>query len=103
MGSMGYPQLRPSPIKCDADSSVKKAKSATSNKRSLYMVRRIVFTQRAQTSRQIGVAHTPGDRNRADILTKPLSRVLYERLRDVIMNVRAAAAYVHSLMQWQVP
>ena len=71
---------------------------ATSNKRSLYMMRRIVFTQRAQIAGHIGVSHTPGDKNRADILTKPLSKVLYERLRDVIMNVRVAAAYIHSLV-----
>ena len=40
--------------------------------------------------------------NRADVLTKVLSPKVFAKMRDLILNVRRAAANIHSYVQHQI-
>ena len=42
------------------------------------------------------IEHIPGEANRADILTKVLPTKVFNKFRDVIMNVRKSAAGIHA-------
>jgi hypothetical protein len=88
MIEFGFPQNQPSPVDCDNSAGVLKAASATSDKRGVYMKRRVVFVQEAQRLEEILVRHVPGIGNRSDIVTKVIkTKRHFESLRDLIMNV----------------
>ena len=84
---LGYPQLQPSGVKCDNDGTVLKSASAASDKRSLYMRRRVSFISDAQKSEESVVEPIASAENRADVLTKPLAAPVFAALRDMLHNI----------------
>ena len=95
MTGMGYPQLRPSVILGDNSGTIAKSNDSVSDKRSLYMRRRIKFMLMAKQQELVRMQWVPTDLNRADILTKPLSAKAFSRLRDMLMNVQHMAVRLH--------
>ena len=95
MTGMGYPQLRPSIILGDNSGTIAKSTDSVSDKRSLYMRRRITFILMAKQAQAVRMQWVPSELNRADILTKGLSAKAFSRLRDVIMNVGKMAVRLH--------
>ena len=67
---IGVPQVEPSPIFTDSSTAMRTAESSQSDKQSLYMKRRIKFTQWAQKDNNVEVNYVNGDANHADTLTK---------------------------------
>ena len=101
MTEFGYPQEMASPAKCDNAGGVFKATAGKSDKRSMYMRRRVKFVQEAE---KLGLTITIKVRtedNRADILTKMLSSKTYARMRDKIMNVANVAVNIHIIIKHQ--
>ena len=101
MTEFGYPQERASPAKCDNAGGVFKATAGKSDKRSMYMRRRVKFVQEAE---KLGLTITIKVRtedNRADILTKMLSSKTYASMRDKIMNVANVAVNIHIIIKYQ--
>lgn len=96
LAEIGVPQTKPSLCNSDNAGTVLKAASATSNKRSLYLRRRISFVQEAQMQGEIDVGHIPTADNWADILTKALASKLFARHRNTLMNTTRSALNVHS-------
>ena len=66
------------------------------------MQKRIKFMQDAERWGETIVTKIRTDDNRADILTKKLSTKLYKRMRDKILNVKAAAVKIHAFVRHQV-
>ena len=99
---IGYPQVRPSPAFCDSSGSVFKATAGKTNKKGMYMQKRIKFMQDAERWGETLVTKIRTDDNRADILTKMLSTKLYKKMRDKILNVKAAAVNIHAFVRHQV-
>ena len=83
---IGIPQLDPSPIFTDSSSAVRTAESAQSDKQSLYMKRRIKFTQWAQSDKKVAVEHVCGEANHADTLTKHQSNTQFMLTAPVLMR-----------------
>ena len=96
LSEIGWPQLVASAIHCDNMGSVLKAASGNSDKRALYMKRRVQYIQNNQDTGESRVEHVPTDLNRADILTKPMTGQQFLRMRDMMMNTRAAATNIHA-------
>ena len=93
---VGYPQELPSPIYCDNDGTVLKAASARSDKRSLYMRRRVEFCLESQAQGHTLVTEIASADNRADLLTKALKTEVFQKLRGVLMNVARSNANLRS-------
>ena len=66
------------------------------------MQKRIKFIQDAERWGETLVSKIRTDDNRADILTKMLSTKLYKKMRDTILNVKAAAVNIHACVRHQV-
>jgi hypothetical protein len=98
MTEFGFPQFRPSVVRSDNMGTVRKSASDASDKRSLYMKRRVKFIQEAQRDEEVFVEHVPSELNKADILTKPLSTRPFSRIRDMILNIRRSAVNVHAIV-----
>ena len=98
VSEIGYPQLSPSDVQCDSSGACLKANSSASDKRSLYMKRRVRFAQDAVTVGECNVVHIDGTSNRADVLTKPLAAALYKQFRDLILNVQNAVQGVRKMV-----
>ena len=96
LSELGWPQAVPSAIGCDNMGSVLKAASGNSDKRALYMKRRVRYIQTNQDVGECRVDHVPTLLNRADILTKPMSGQPFTKLRDMLMNIRAASVHLHA-------
>ena len=77
----------PSSVKCDNDGTVLKSASATSDKRSLYMKRRVSFISEAQKTEETVVEPIASADNRADVLTKALAAPLFAKLRNMLHNI----------------
>ena len=92
---IGYPQSLPSPVHCDNAGGVFKATEGKSDKRSLYMRRRTRFVQDAEQLGAVAITKIRSALNRADLLTKKLNAKTFKSLRDMMLNVRAAAANLH--------
>ena len=73
-------------------STPSKAAAAASDKRSLYIKRRITFVQEAQALdlEECSVQHIPSEQNRADILTKVLKMPLFGAMRAMLHNLTAS-------------
>ena len=99
---LGHPQQLASPIHCDNAASVLKAASGKSDKRSLYMRKRTTFVQHATEFEAVTVVKISTELNRADVLTKVLSPKVFAKMRDLILNVRRAAANIHSYVKHQI-
>jgi hypothetical protein len=93
---IGVPQTKPSLCNSDNVGTVLKAASATSDKRSLYMRRRISFIQEAQIQSEVDVGHMPTDDNRADILTKALAFKIFARHRHTLLNTSRLVLNLHT-------
>ena len=87
---LGFPQLTPSVLRCDNSGTVAKAAAAASDKRSLYMKRRITFVQEAQAFDECSVQYIPSAQNRADILTKVLKMPLFGAMRAMLHNITSS-------------
>ena len=98
---LGYPQSLPSPVHCDNAGGVFKATEGKSDKRSLYMRRRTRFVQDAEQLGAVAVTKIRSALNRADLLTKKLNAKTFKSLRDMMLNVRAAAANLHVFVALQ--
>ena len=96
LSELGWPQLVPSAIRCDNMGSVLKAASGNSDKRALYMKRRVKYIQNNQDIGESLVQHVATDLNRADILTKAMGGQPFLRMRDMMMNTRAASIHLHA-------
>jgi hypothetical protein len=103
MAEFGFPQRRPTEIKNDNSGTVAKAASDASDKRSLYMKRRVKFIQEAQRLGEVVVVYVQSAFNRADILTKPVSQKIDDALRDAILDVRRTAVNLHRIVARHVP
>jgi hypothetical protein len=102
VAEIGYPQVRPSPAFCDSSGSVFKATAGKTNKKKMYMQKRIKFMQDAERWGETIITKIRTDDNRADILTKMLSTKLYKKMRDNILNVKAVAVNIHAFVRHQV-
>ena len=102
MGSIGFPQARPSPCKTDA-LGVERGANGTVGEKSTYLKKRITFIREARLAEEIEVSHIRGDSNRADILTKGLGAKLYKKMRDAVLNVRQMALRVHERVSFYTP
>ena len=103
MTEFGFPQRLPTEVKNDNSGTVAKAASDASDKRSLYMKRRVKFVQEAQKLGEVLVVYVQSAANRADILTKPVSAKIFDALRDAILNVRRTAMNIHRWVSAKVP
>ena len=103
MTEFGFPQRLPTEVKNDNSGAVAKAASDASDKRSLYMKRRVKFVQEAQKLGEVLVVYVQSAANRADILTKPVSAKIFDALRDAILNVRRTAMNIHRWVSAKVP
>ena len=93
---LGYPQTSPAPIGCDNSGAVLQAAAAAADKNQIYMRKRISFVQEAQLSEEVLVVKISGLVNKADVLTKVLSRTLYEKGRDVLINAARVCKQLHA-------
>ena len=98
MSEFGFPQARPAEVKNDNSGTIAKAASDASDKRSLYMKRRVKFIQECQAAGEVIVVYVQSALNRADILTKPVTAKVYAGLRDAILNIRCAAVNIHAVV-----
>jgi hypothetical protein len=103
MTEFGFPQRLPTEVKNDNSGTVAKAASDASDKRSLYMKRRVKFVQEAQKLGEVLVVYVQSAANRADILTKPVSAKIFDALRDAVLNVRRTAMNIHRWVSAKVP
>ena len=65
------------------------------------MRRRTRFVQDAEQLGAVAVTKIRSALNRADLLTKELSAKTFKSLRDMMLNVRAAAANLHVFVALQ--
>ena len=93
---IGFPQTEPSPLFCDNSGTVLKAQSAGSDKRSLYLKRRVSFVQEAQAAGSVSVLDIDTSINRADVLTKALKDIFYDMMRMLHNLCDASIKFVAS-------
>ena len=84
---------------CDNDGTCRKAASSASDKRSLYMKRRVSFIEQAQKAGRVRVVYIKSADNRSDILTKALEAKAFSKLRNLILNVSRSAKGIHAHVQ----
>ena len=99
---IGYPQVRPSPAFVDNSGALFKATQGKADKKGMYMRKRVKFLQEAERWGVAAITKIRTDDNRADILTKMLSTKLYKKMRDKILNVKAAALNIHAIVRHQL-
>ena len=66
------------------------------------MRKRTTFVQHATEFEAVTVVKISTELNRADVLTKVLSPKVFAKMRDLILNVRRAAANIHSYVKHQI-
>ena len=71
-------------IKVDNKSAISLTKNPVFHGRSKHIHRRFHFIRECVENEQIEVEHVPGSMQRADILTKSLSRVRFKEMRSLI-------------------
>ena len=103
MTEIGFPQAGPSPVYCDNFGTCRKSASDASDKRSLYMKKRVKFVADAQEVGEVKVTKIQSEDNRADILTKVLSGAIFVKMRDLIYNIRRAAVRLHAIVKGKTP
>ena len=84
---LGFEQVGPPDLHCDNDGTCLKAESAASDKRSLYMKRRVDYVATAQAHEQLYVQAIDSSKNRADVLTKALKLPLFPIMHRWIQNI----------------
>ena len=86
LNELGYP-IVPT-IQIDNLSTIRLVKDDQFHKRTKHIDVRNFFIRELLESGEIAVAHVPTDKQLADILTKPLARPQFERLRNQLMKPR---------------
>ena len=89
MGELGWPQLQPTTLWMDNAGAVKMAQNAESVGRSRHISRRANFLQEASAAGLLRMQWLSTDHLAADLLTKPLDRRRFAKLRDWMMGERA--------------
>jgi hypothetical protein len=95
-------QVRPSPAFVNNSGALYKATQGKADKKRMYMRKRVKFLQEAERWGEAAITKIRTDDNRADILTKMLSTKLYKKMRDTILNVKAAALNIHAIVRHQL-
>ena len=68
----------------DNKSAIQLAKNPVFHGRSKHIHRRFHFIRECVENEQVEVEHVPGNEQRADILTKPLRRIKFVEMRNLI-------------------
>lgn len=68
----------------DNSSAIKLAKNPIFHRRSKHIEVRFHFVRECYQKKQLNIEHVPGSDQVADILTKPIPRVQFERLRGML-------------------
>ena len=76
---LGYPQKQPTPLYCDNQGTVTCTHDPQSHSRMKHIDIRAHFIRDSVNRRLVDVHHIPGTQNPADLLTKPLKRVIHEK------------------------
>ena len=82
---IGYKRTSPMTIYCDSKSSINLVSTLKSTTQTRHINMRINFIRQCINDRTIQVIFIPTDHNVADVLTKPLSRILFEIHRDKLL------------------
>jgi len=89
LGELGYPQGGPTTLWVDNTGAAAIATDAASVGRSRHIARRANFLLDAYERGDVTARHMPGEDTCADMMTKPLDRKRFVRLRGYVMNERA--------------
>ena len=76
---LGYPQKQPTPLYCDNQGTVTCTHDPQSHSRMKHIDIQAHFIRDSVNRRLVDVHHIPGTQNPADLLTKPLKRVIHEK------------------------
>jgi hypothetical protein len=81
---LGYDMSKPSTLWMDSNSAIQVAKNPEHISTMKHVHRCYNWIRERVEDAQIRVGHIPGSENPADIFTKPLSRVKFQRFRDML-------------------
>jgi hypothetical protein len=73
---------QPVQILCDNESSIRLAHNPVFHSKTKHIIVHYHFTREKIESGDISVAYVPTGEQRADLLTKPLGKLLFEKFRD---------------------
>ena len=91
LGELGWPQLGPTRLWIDNSGALNIAKAAESLGRSRHIARRANFLQMASGLGAVRCVWCSTDDLIADLLTKPLDRRRFQKLRSMMMGSPASA------------
>jgi hypothetical protein len=81
LNSIGYPQTGPTPLFGDNQSAIRLVKNPEYHKRTKHIDIQYHFIREKFENGDIGISYISTDQQIADIMTKPLPRDKFERLR----------------------
>jgi hypothetical protein len=86
LNEIGFPQDTPTVIYNDNQACVTMVKQKFSSSRTRHIKLKFHHIREAVDNNEINVEYMPTDQMIADIMTKPLDRIKFERIRDVLMT-----------------
>lgn len=86
LAELGFTMEKPTMIGEDNQACITLARNDVTSARTKHLDIRLHFVRDAQQNGTISVTYAPTDEMLADMFTKPLPRVVFERLCTVVMN-----------------
>ena len=86
LGDVGHPQVSPTPLSIDNTGAVALSRDYISNGKTKHIERRHLKIRELVEAAVIHSKYVPTEDNIADILTKPLGRRRFEKLRAKLLN-----------------
>ena len=92
---LGFKKLNPVTTFCENESSIKLAYNPVFISRTKHITTHYHFVREKVASGEIQVLHVPTIEQTADLLTKPLGKLLFEKFRDAL-QITSSKDYEHS-------
>ena len=90
---LGLPQAEPTLLKVDAQNVLTIASNFVSSKQTRHINRRELIVRERDLEGHLKIDKVPTEDNLADMLTKVLDRVPFEKLRRGVMNLLASGVW----------
>ena len=90
---LGLPQADPTPLKVDAQNVLTLAHNFISSKQTRHIARRDLIVRERDTEGVLRIEKVATDDNLADLFTKALDRVPFEKLRKLVVNLLSAGVW----------
>ena len=90
---LGLPQSGPTRMRVDAQNVLTIASNFVSSKQTRHIARRELIVREREIEGHLKLEKVPTEDNIADMLTKVLDRVPFEKLRKLLLNVLATGVW----------